>query len=145
MGYIFTYQLITQPTQYSYNVQMKTKSRLYKRFVHNGSDIDFRGIIPGAFISTRRDSSLFKAPLPSIGNPKTLSVRPNNPIPTGTLTIVLVRFTDSPSFIKRSFPNTTTPTLSLSRLKLLCIILHFINRIYIKIVDGQAVIIVAIL
>ena len=78
-----------------------------------------RGIIPGAFSSTRRRSVVVKGPNPSIGSPNGSTTRPNNPLPTGTSTMKFVRFTTSPSFTLRSSPKITIPTLSFSKLSVI--------------------------
>src|SRR5258708_5275040 len=80
-----------------------------------GSCTDLRGMMPGAFTSTRARSTLASGPLPSIGLPRPSTTRPSSPIPAGTSTIEPVRDTVSPSRIARSSPKITTPTLSVSR------------------------------
>jgi len=82
-----------------------------------GSCTDLRGMMPGAFTSTRRRSVATIGPLPSMGLPSASTTRPSRPLPTGTSTMAPVRFTVWPSAISRSEPNTTTPTLSVSRLR----------------------------
>lgn len=54
-------------------------------------------------------------PSPSIGLPKGSKHLPNISSPIGTSTIVPVLFTISPSYISLSLPNTTIPTLSVSK------------------------------
>lgn len=54
-------------------------------------------------------------PKPSIGLPNGSRTLPNNSSPIGTSTIAPVLYTISPSYISLSFPNTTIPTLSLSK------------------------------
>src|SRR3984885_8765869 len=80
-----------------------------------GSCTDLRGMMPGAFTSTRIRSTLTNGPLPSIGLPRPSTTRPSKPRPAGTSTIEPVRETVSPSRIERSSPKITTPTLSVSR------------------------------
>src|SRR5580658_3620072 len=80
-----------------------------------GSCTDLRGMMPGAFTSTRLRSTLVSGPLPSIGLPRPSTTRPSKPNPMGTSTIEPVRETVSPSRICRSSPKITTPTLSVSR------------------------------
>src|SRR5271165_2807754 len=80
-----------------------------------GSCTDLRGMMPGAFTSTRRRSELTIGPLPSIGLPSASTTRPSSISPTGTSTMAPVRETVSPSRISRSSPKITTPTLSVSR------------------------------
>ena len=80
-----------------------------------GSCTDLRGMMPGAFTSTRLRSASVIGPLPSIGLPSPSTTRPSRPLPTGTSTIEPVRVTVSPSRICRSSPKITTPTLSVSR------------------------------
>merc|ERR1719463_164604 len=81
-----------------------------------GSDTDSRGMIPGAFSSTRRRVLALMGPAPSTGFPRASTTRPNSSSPIGTSTIASVCFTESPSMIVRSSPKITTPTLSVSRL-----------------------------
>ncbi len=81
-----------------------------------GSLTDWRGMMPGALTSTRLRFSASIGPLPSIGLPSASTTRPSRPLPTGTSTMVPVRFTVSPSRISASEPKITTPTLSASRL-----------------------------
>src|SRR5271166_882582 len=85
------------------------------RPVCTGSCTDLRGMMPGAFTSTRRRSELTIGPLPSIGLPSASTTRPSSMSPTGTSTMAPVRCTVSPSRIILSSPNITTPTLSVSR------------------------------
>src|ERR1700761_5357671 len=86
------------------------------RPVCTGSCTDLRGMIPGAFTSTRRRSAtLASSPLPSMGLPKGSTTRPSKPLPTGTSTMAPVRLTVSPSLMVASEPKITTPTLSVSR------------------------------
>src|SRR6185312_25001 len=80
-----------------------------------GSCTDLRGMMPGAFTSTRLRCTLVSGPLPSIGTPRPSTTRPSSPLPTGTSTMEPVRWTVSPSRIWRSSPKITTPTLSVSR------------------------------
>src|ERR1700730_7976039 len=80
-----------------------------------GSCTDLRGMMPGAFTSTRIRSTFTSGPLPSIGLPRPSTTRPSRPGPTGTSTIEPVRETVSPSRICLSSPKITTPTLSVSR------------------------------
>ena len=81
-----------------------------------GSLTDWRAMMPGALTSTRCSWVSWSGPLPSMGWPRPSTTRPRRPRPTGTETMRLVRLTVSPSRIARSSPNTTTPTLSVSRL-----------------------------
>src|ERR1700733_10490969 len=83
--------------------------------VCTGSCTDLRGMMPGAFTSTRPRTTSVSGPLPSIGVPSPSTTRPSKPLPTGTSTIVPVRVTVSPSRICLSLPKITTPTLSVSR------------------------------
>jgi hypothetical protein len=69
------------------------------RPVCTGSCTDLRGMMPGAFTSTRRRSVASIGPLPSIGLPRPSTTRPSRPLPTGTSTIAPVRRTVSPSLI----------------------------------------------
>src|SRR6185369_15319142 len=88
------------------------------RPVCTGSCTDLRGMMPGAFTSTRRRSAtLVSGPLPSIGSPSGFTTRPSRPRPTGTSTISPRRRTSSPSLIAWSWPKITTPTLSRSRFR----------------------------
>src|ERR1700677_4501425 len=80
-----------------------------------GSCTDLRGMMPGAFTSTRICVTLVSGPLPSIGVPSPSTTRPSKPRPAGTSTIEPVRDTVSPSRIARSSPKITMPTLSVSR------------------------------
>src|SRR3954452_9490143 len=81
-----------------------------------GSCTDLRGVIPGAFTSTRRRStSPTNGPLPSIGLPSPSTTRPSSALPTGTSTMSRVRVTVSPSRMRVSSPKMTMPTLSVSR------------------------------
>jgi len=93
-----------------------TRLSIALRPVCIGSCTDLRGMMPGAFTSTRRRSVAWIGPLPSIGLPSASTTRPRRPLPTGTSTMAPVRFTRSPSLMSRSSPKITTPTLSLSRL-----------------------------
>src|SRR6202012_1464171 len=53
------------------------------RPVCTGSCTDLRGMIPGAFTSTRRRSAtLVSSPLPSMGLPRGSTTRPSRPLPT---------------------------------------------------------------
>src|SRR3984957_13161490 len=83
--------------------------------VCTGSCTDLRGMMPGAFTSTRLRCTSVSGPLPSIGVPSPSTTRPSSPLPIGTSTIEPVRATVSPSRIWRSSPKITTPTLSVSR------------------------------
>ena len=83
--------------------------------VCTGSCTDLRGMMPGAFTSTRLRCTSVSGPLPSIGVPSPSTTRPSRPLPTGTSTIEPVRETVSPSRICLSSPKITTPTLSVSR------------------------------
>src|ERR1700744_664571 len=86
------------------------------RPVCTGSCTDLRGMMPGAFTSTRRFSAtLVRSPLPSMGLPRGSTTRPSRPLPTGTSTMAPVRLTTSPSLMVASEPKITTPTLSVSR------------------------------
>mmetsp|Transcript_105040 Transcript_105040/g.302248 ORF Transcript_105040/g.302248 Transcript_105040/m.302248 type:complete len:225 (+) Transcript_105040:552-1226(+) len=76
-----------------------------------------RGMMPGAFNSTRRRCFALIGPKPSIGVPSASTTRPSNSSPMGTSTMVPVHLTLSPSTMSRSSPKTTTPTLSVSRLR----------------------------
>ena len=80
-----------------------------------GSCTDLRGMMPGAFTSTRLRVGAAIGPLPSIGLPRASTTRPSRPLPTGTSTMAPVRLTVSPSLMSRSSPKITTPTLSVSR------------------------------
>ena len=80
-----------------------------------GSCTDWRGIMPGAFTSTRVRVASLIGPLPSIGLPSASTTRPSKPLPTGVSTIEEVRRTVSPSLMPRSSPKITIPTLSVSR------------------------------
>jgi hypothetical protein len=80
-----------------------------------GSCTDLRGMMPGAFTSTRLRSVNWIGPLPSIGLPSASTTRPSRPRPTPTSTIEPVRETVSPSRTALSSPKITTPTLSVSR------------------------------
>src|SRR3984885_14323790 len=80
-----------------------------------GSCTDLRGMMPGAFTSTRLICAPITGPLPSIGLPRPSTTRPSRPLPTGTSTIEPVRETVSPSRICLSSPKITMPTLSVSR------------------------------
>mmetsp|Transcript_52750 Transcript_52750/g.136587 ORF Transcript_52750/g.136587 Transcript_52750/m.136587 type:complete len:206 (-) Transcript_52750:380-997(-) len=82
-----------------------------------GSCTDWRAMMPGAFTSIRWRVTSVITPLPSIGSPRPSTTRPSMPSPTGMSMIAPVRLTVSPSLIARSLPNTTTPTLSFSRLR----------------------------
>ena len=64
-----------------------------------GSWTDLRGMMPGAFTSTRRRSSVAIGPLPSSGLPSASTTRPSSASPTGTSTMAPVRATVSPSRI----------------------------------------------
>ena len=64
-----------------------------------GSCTDLRGMMPGAFTSTRGARSDLIGPLPSIGLPSASTTRPSRPLPTGTSTMAPVRLTVSPSLI----------------------------------------------
>ena len=78
------------------------------RPVCTGSCTDLRGMMPGAFTSTRRRSATFLiAPLPSIGLPSGSTTRPSRPLPTGTSTMAPVRLTVSPSLMVLSLPKIT--------------------------------------
>src|ERR1041385_6845858 len=81
-----------------------------------GSCTDLRGMMPGAFTSTRARFSALIGPFPSMGFPSASTTRPSRPLPTGTSTIARVRLTVWPSLISRSAPKITIPTLSVSRL-----------------------------
>src|ERR1700722_3364180 len=86
--------------------------------VCTGSCTDLRGMMPGAFPSTRRfPATLVRSPLPSMGLPSGSTTRPSRPLPTGTSTIAPVRLTTSPSLMVESLPKITTPTLSVSRFR----------------------------
>src|SRR5579862_747566 len=88
------------------------------RPVCTGSCTLLRGMMPGAFTSTRRRSAMsVSGPLPSIGLPRGSTTRPNRPLPTGASTISLRRRTSSPSLIALSSPKMTMPTLSRSRFR----------------------------
>ena len=93
-----------------------TSASIALRPVCTGSCTDLRGMMPGAFTSTRLRWSATIGPLPSIGLPRPSTTRPSRPLPTGTSTMVPVRLTMSPSLISASEPKITTPTLSASRL-----------------------------
>ena len=62
-----------------------------------GSCTDLRAMMPGALISTLRESLVPIGPLPSIGWPSALTTRPISASPTGTCAILPVRLTRSPS------------------------------------------------
>ena len=55
--------------------------------VCTGSCTDLRGMMPGAFTSTRPRTTSVSGPLPSIGVPSPSTTRPSKPLPTGTSTI----------------------------------------------------------
>src|SRR5277367_2135853 len=55
--------------------------------VCTGSCTDLRGMMPGAFTSTRPRTTSVSGPLPSIGVPSPSTTRPSSPLPTGTSTI----------------------------------------------------------
>ena len=80
-----------------------------------GSCTDLRGMMPGAFTSTRARRVALIGPLPSIGLPSASTTRPSSSLPTGTSTIAPVRLMVWPSLMSRSAPKITTPTLSDSR------------------------------
>ena len=67
-----------------------------------GSLTDLRGMMPGAFTSTRARLAELIGPLPSIGLPSASTTRPSSSLPTGTSTIAPVRLTVWPSLISRS-------------------------------------------
>src|SRR4051812_6299255 len=56
------------------------------------------------------------SPLPSSGLPSGSTMRPSSPLPTGISSSLPERLTVSPSSILSQSPNSTTPTLSASRL-----------------------------
>jgi len=84
--------------------------------VYIGSLTDYLGIIPGAFNSTLDLSVALTGPFPSIGFPSESKTLPNISSPMGTSTMAPVLLTTSPSWISLSLPNTTIPTLSVSKL-----------------------------
>ena len=52
--------------------------------VCSGSCTGLRPMMPGAWISMRRNCTPTSSPLPSIGSPSALTTRPSTPSPTGT-------------------------------------------------------------
>ena len=91
-----------------------SESMIFKP-VCTGSCTLRRSIMPGARVSTLANSLALTAPSPSIGCPSASTTRPSSSFPTGTLTILFVRLTVSPSLISASEPKITTPTLSSPR------------------------------
>ncbi len=85
--------------------------------VCKGSFTDWRTRTPGALNSMGRVSVATMGPLPSNGRPRGSMTRPNRPLPTGTLAILPVRFTVSPSLMSLPSPQRTTPTLDSSRFR----------------------------
>ena len=77
---------------------------------------EWRGRILGAFREAQC-SIASMGPLPSMGLPKASTTWPRSPGPTGISTIWPVRFTVSPSLMRRSLPKMETPTLSTSKLR----------------------------
>src|SRR5438093_2088658 len=82
-----------------------------------GSLTGWRWTTPGALNSAGRVVSVSIGPLPSSGWPSGSTMRPSSASPTGTSRSLPVRLTVSPSTILSHSPNSTTPTLSASRLK----------------------------
>merc|ERR1712079_532795 len=82
-----------------------------------GSLTDCLGMMPGAFSPTLYLSLHPIGPLPSMGLPRASTTRPRISLPTGTSTMAPVLLTTSPSLMSLSLPNTTTPTLSGSKLR----------------------------
>ena len=72
-------------------------------------------MMPEAIFSMGRVSFARIAPLPSMGCPREFTTRPRSSSPTGTETILPVRFTLSPSLMSASEPSITAPTKSCSR------------------------------
>lgn len=85
--------------------------------VYIGSFTDCLGMIPGALISTLFLSVVLTGPSPSMGFPNGSKTLPNISSPIGTSTMAPVLLTTSPSWIYLSLPKTTTPTLSVSKLR----------------------------
>ena len=83
--------------------------------VWTGWCTDLRVITPGATRSIGRNLSALISGPPSIAWPNALTTRPSRSSPTGTSTILPVRFTVSPSLISVSLPIKTAPTCSSSR------------------------------
>lgn len=94
-----------------------TKASTDLRPVYIGSSTLFLGIIPGALSSTLLLWVDLTGPFPSIGLPRASKTLPNISIPMGTSTMASVLLTRSPSYISLSFPRTTIPTLSVSKLR----------------------------
>ena len=70
---------------------------------------------PGATLSIGRDLLLTIGSPPSTASPSAFTTLPSNASPTGTSTILPVRFTSSPSRIKVSWPSNTAPIWSSSK------------------------------
>ena len=70
--------------------------------VINGWYTDFLVMTPGATLSIGRDLLLTIGSPPSTASPSAFTTLPSNASPTGTSTILPVRFTSSPSRIKVS-------------------------------------------
>ena len=85
--------------------------------VWSGSVTGWRSTTPGALNSSGRVSSVLIGPWPSSGWPSGSTTRPMRASPTGTLTILPVRLTFSPSVTFSQSPKSGEPTLSSSRLK----------------------------
>ncbi len=82
-----------------------------------GSRTGWRSIMPGARRSTGSVSVVAIGPLSSMGAPSVLTTRPTMAGPTGTLRILPVRLTSSPSLNSVYSPRITAPTESSSRLR----------------------------
>ena len=91
------------------------KASIAVKPVWSGWWTDLRATIPGATLSIARDLSVIISPLPSIGRPVGLTIRPIRASPTGTEAILPVVLTTIPSLIWVYSPKITTPTLSSSR------------------------------
>jgi len=65
--------------------------------VWSGSCTGLRPVMPGAWISMRRDCTFDNAPLPSIGSPSALTTRPSSSGPVGTSRMRPVVLAESPS------------------------------------------------
>src|SRR5829696_7741458 len=82
-----------------------------------GSVTGWRWTTPGALNSAGRFWEVLTSPLPSSGRPSGSTMRPTSSSPTGISRSWFVRLTVSPSTIRCQSPNSTTPTLSDSRLR----------------------------
>ena len=86
------------------------------RPVAMGSRTGWRSMMPGARRSTGSVAVVAIGPLSSIGMPSAFTTRPIMASPTGTLRILPVRLTSSPSLSSVYSPRITAPTWSSSRL-----------------------------